>query len=111
MSPNTTPIAVSARSRGLPLWRSSPPWDGSPRDRADVTLGVEASTAYPPGQRPKSFNDRPRIASSSAAAGGRWFESHDQLSAPPALRLALSARNLCGDRLFSLLVVIATSLS
>ena len=35
-----------------------------------------------------------------AAAGGRRFESHDQLSAPPALRLALSARNLCGDRLF-----------
>src|SRR5262249_37453619 len=43
-----------------------------------------------------------------AAAGGRRFESHDQLSAPPALRLALSARNLCGDRLFSLLVAIAS---
>ena len=35
----------------------------------------------------------------TAAAGGRWFESHDQLSAPPALRLALSANASFGMRI------------
>ena len=37
-----------------------------------------------------------RVGRERSAGGGRWSESHDQLSAPPALRLALSVWNLCG---------------
>src|SRR5260370_13091654 len=101
ISPNTTPVAVSASNQGLALWRSSPPRDGSAPNRAEVTLRVEAFTGLSPWPKTKTLQrSGPRIASSFAAAGGRRLESHDQLSAPPALRLALSARNLCGDRLF-----------
>src|SRR5260370_12010091 len=101
ISPNTTPVAVSASNQGLALWRSSPPRDGSAPDRAEVTLRVEAFTGLSPWPKTKTLQrSGPRIAFSFAAAGGRRVESHDQFTARPRLRLALYSSRFCCCRLF-----------